>query len=396
MEPEIDHRRLGRELDLFHLQDEARGSVFWHSRGLAVLHALEEHVRRILKGDGYEEVRSPQVMARSIWEASGHWGKFKGGMMRLAIEGGASALKPVNCPGHIQIVRMRRPSARDLPLRIAEMGIVHRNERKSQLLGLFRLRQFMQDDGHVFCAPEHVASEVARFVLRVKKLYADLGFDGEHQHAALSLRPRVRAGSDELWDRAEHVLADAVARAGLDCIMQPGAGAFYGPKLELVLKDDRGRDWQCGTLQLDFVLPERFGLDYVDDDGKKKPLVMIHRAMLGSFERFVGILLEHHRGRLPPWLAPEAIRVLPVAASHHAYADEVARLLPKASVDARSLPLAKRVFAAHASHVPFVVVVGARDMAQRSIVLREGNAKRELALPDARVELERRVAPPSL
>ncbi len=396
MDNAIDHRRLGPALDLFHFQEEAQGSVFWHARGLAVVRALEDHVRAILRADGFEEVRSPQVMARSIWESSGHWGKFSVGMMRLAsVARDASALKPVSCPAHIQIVKQRKLFARDLPLRIAEMGLVHRKERRSQLLGLLRLRQFVQDDGHIFCAPEHVASEVERYVRRVKKLYADLGFASEHRHAAISLRPKARAGSDALWDRAERILCEAVEGAGLECIMQPGAGAFYGPKLEIVLKDARGREWQCGTLQLDYVMPERFGLDYVAENGKKKPLVIIHRAMLGSFERFLGILLEHHRGRLPPWLAPEPIRILPVAAAHHDYAEEVARIL-RGGIDRRDLPLGKRVFAAHAAHVPFVVVVGGRDVQARSVVLREGKAQRELSLDAARAELARLCSPPDV
>jgi len=370
-----DHRRIGRELDLFHFQDESPGAVFWHPRGLAVMRALEEHVRRAVREDGYEEVRSPQMICRAIWERSGHWENFSAGMMRL--EGNEAALKPVSCPAHIEIVRRRKKS--DAPIRIAELGMVHRNERKSQLLGLFRLRQFVQDDGHVFCAERDVESEVARFVRRVQSLYEAFGFGEDRVDVDLSLRPDVRAGSDEVWDRAESALERAIRACGLAPRLVPGGGAFYGPKLELVLRDRRNRAWQCGTLQLDFVLPERFGIPYV----------MIHRAMLGSFERFLGILLEQHEGRLPVWLAPEQVRILPVVSDVGDYAEEIAQRLRardvRLSVDARDQPLGARIKRAHDARVPLLLVVGPRDRdaSPRRIAIREGREQRELSFDEA-------------
>lgn len=378
-----DHRRIGRELDLFHLQEEAPGAVFWHPRGLVVVRALEEHVRRVVRADGYEEVRTPQVMARKIWEESGHWEKFGDDMMRVD----RAALKPVSCPGAIQIVR-RRDHGDGAPVRLSELGVVHRNERKSQLLGLFRLRQFTQDDGHVFCAERDVDDEIARFVARVRALYAAFGL--EDVEMVLALRPAVRAGSDALWDRAESALSRAVCRAGLEPSVVPGGGAFYGPKLEIVVRDARGRRWQCGTVQLDFVLPERFGL----------PCVMLHRAMLGSFERFVGLLLERTAGRLPPWLAPEQVRVLAVAPALADYAAEVAALLDarglRASVDARDAPLGARVKRAHDARVPLVAIVGPRDRDARSVSLRHGSEKQELPLAGALEALAGACSPPPL
>ncbi len=366
-----DHRRLGRELDLFHLQDDAPGSVFWHPRGLVVLRALEEHVRRAVAADGYEEVRSPQVLARSVWEKSGHWEKFSAGMMRLD---GDAALKPVSCPGHIALARRRSREA--LPLRLCEMGVVHRNERRSQLAGLFRLRQFMQDDGHVFCEEDQIDAEVARFWARARALYQGAGFDVIE--ASLSLRPDVRAGDDALWDRAELLLARALDAAGIAFDRVPGGGAFYGPKLELMLRDQGGRSWQCGTLQVDLVLPRRFGI---------RPPVILHRAMLGSFERFIALLLERHAGKLPPFLAPEAVRVLPVAPEQSAYAAEVAALLERGGarvhVDPRDHDLSRRVSDAHRAKVPIVVVVGPRDVASRRVSVREGRELREMDLAAA-------------
>lgn len=395
MLPEDDHRRIGQELDLFHLQDEAPGAVFWHPRGLAVIRALEEHVRRASAKDGYEEVRSPQVMRRAIWEASGHWNAFADGMIFVGGDDEA-ALKPVSCPPHIEIVRRRSPSWRDLPIRLAEIGIVHRNEASGVLCGLFRLRQFAQDDGHVFCAEEHVEAEVERFLRRVLAVYASFGF--AEIALALSLRPKERFGDDALWDRAEAALARAAERCGLACSMQPNQGAFYGPKLELALRDRAGRSWQCGTIQLDYVLAERFGVRFVDKDGRKKPLVMLHRAMLGSFERFCAILLEHHGGRLPVWLAPIAMRVLPVSEKSASYAREVAAHFRgagvRADVDDGSEPLARRIARAHEEKISCFGVVGEREAAARAISVREGGAERSLSLDAASRELAERSAPP--
>jgi threonyl-tRNA synthetase len=389
---ENDHRRLGQELDLFHLQEEAPGAVFWHPRGLSLVRELEEHVRRAARADGYREVRSPQIYARSVWDASGHWDAFADGMVHVASEDGEAALKPVSCPAHLEIARRASPSWRDLPMRFAELGIVHRNERSGSLCGLFRLRQFQQDDGHVLCAEEDVEAEIARFLARVRRLYAALGFDAVE--AALSLRPPKRHGDDALWDRAEGALARAAG--DFPCKIQPGQGAFYGPKIELVLHDSMGRAWQCGTIQLDYVLPERFDVRYVDARGERRPLVMLHRAMLGSFERFVAILLEHHGGRLPAWLAPEPVRILPVSAKHADYAREVAAAVSaRASVDDDG-PLGGRIARAHAQRIPIVAVVGKREAERRSLVVREGGERRELSLEDAAAAFAAACAPPDV
>ncbi len=369
---EFDHRRLGQDLDLFHLQEEAPGAVFWHPRGLALVRALEAQLRRIVLCDGYREVRTPQVMARSIWESSGHWQSFAAGMMRLAEDEREAALKPVSCPGHVQIVMRACPSHHDLPIRLAELGVVHRHEPSGVLHGLFRLRQFTQDDGHVFCAPGQVHDELVRFLSRVRSLYASFGFDDVD--VALSTRPPVRAGDDATWDRAEAALAGAARAAGFEPRIQPGEGAFYGPKIELVLRDRAGRSWQCGTIQLDYFMPVRFGALYVDADGAKKPLVMIHRALLGSLERFAGILLEHHEGRLPAWLAPEAVRVLPVGGAQASYAEAIAEDLRargvRAEADARDAPLGRRIRDAHHERIPHVLVVGAREVEAGTVVVR--------------------------
>lgn len=367
-----DHRRLGQELDLFHLQEEAPGSVFWHPRGLELFRAIEEHVRRVVSADGYREVKTPQLVARPIWESSGHWSSFAAGMVRLDLDEREAALKPVNCPCHLQIVLRACPSYRDLPIRLSELGLVHRNEPSGVLHGLFRLRQFTQDDGHVFCAEEQVHAELVRFLARVRAAYASFGFS--KVDVALSTRPAVRAGDDEVWDRAERALERAAAEVGFGCRIQPGEGAFYGPKLEIVLSDHAGRSWQCGTVQLDYFMAPRFGASYVAADGSKKPLVMIHRALLGSVERFAGILLEHHAGWLPAWLSPESAIVLPIGEAQAAYAAELALALRRRGVRAISGSpdgtLSRRVRDAYALRIPFVAVVGAREVEARSVVLR--------------------------
>lgn len=399
-----DHRHLGQALDLFHLQEEAPGAVFWHPRGLVLVRQLEEHVRRAAERDGYREVRTPLALRRPIWEASGHWEAFPEGMLHVSGDGDL-ALKPVSCPAHIQIVERMRPSWRDMPIRIAEHGIVHRNEPRGVLCGLFRLRQFVQDDGHVFCRHDQIDAEIERFLRRVRSLYESLGMGDVR--AALSLRPKVRFGDDALWDRAEAALARGADAAGLAYAVQEGQGAFYGPKIELVLRDALGRDWQCGTLQLDFVLPERFALRYHDKDGSDAPMVMLHRALLGSFERFVAILLEHHQGRLPPWLAPVSARVVAVTDAQVGFAHEVHDALVRAGVRAEierdaSGPLPGRVAVARASKVPFLVIVGAREAAARNVVLRDlhrfaephGDRGELLPLDEAVAALVRRASPP--
>ena len=388
----FDHRRLGHELDLFHLQEGAPGAVFWHPRGLDLVHNLERWVRHITRADHYREVRTPLFLDRSIWESSGHWQSFANGMIHVHDEERDGALKPVSCPAHVQIAMRARLSHHDLPLRLAEHGVVHRNEPSGVLHGLFRLRQFTQDDGHVFCAREQVAAELVAFLRRVKWVYDVLGFS--ELDVALSTRPAERAGDDALWDLAERSLIVAAEEAGLPSLrIQPGEGAFYGPKIELTARDSVGRAWQCGTIQLDYFMPARFGASYVAADGSKQPLVMIHRAMLGSFERFTGILLEHHHGHLPSWLAPEPVRILPIAGAQNAYAADVASALAssgvRAVVDDREESLGRRIRDAQLVRIPNVVVVGAREAERGAVALRvrEGGDVNDGAGPTRAAEL---------
>lgn len=373
MYEEIDHRNLGQRMDLFHFEEEAPGMVFWHPRGFAVFRRLEAAVRAQIERDDFQEVRSPLLAKRSLWEASGHWQSFGEGLFRLENEDPAQqlAIKPVNCPAHVRLFERARPSHRDLPLRLAEFGVVHRNEPSGALLGLFRLRQFTQDDGHIFCREEQVEAEVARFSRALFDFYRRLGF--EDVRVAFSDRPAVRSGADALWDRAESWLQSAAAAAGLSPIMQCGEGAFYGPKLEFSLRDRQGRYWQCGTIQLDLVLPERFELGYVGEDGARHRPVMLHRALLGSLERFLGVLLEHGEGRLPLWLAPDQLLVAPVAEAQHARAAEVHEAFKavglRSRLDRRSETLGKRLREAHRAGVPFVVVLGPREVEGNVVAL---------------------------
>jgi len=381
-----DHRILGQELDLFHLQEEAPGMVFWHPRGYAVYRALEAAIRVWTSSSGFEEVKTPELIRSAIWEQSGHWENFRQHMFAFSDEGKSAAMKPVNCPGHAQIVKKRSLSHRDLPLRLSEFGVVHRDEPSGVLHGLLRLRQFTQDDGHVFLAEGDVEHEVARFCSALHDFYRALGFSEIAVNFAT--RPAQRAGSDAVWDRAELALSNAARRAGLSCQVKPGEGAFYGPKLEFELGDRYGRRWQCGTIQLDFVLPERFELSYDDSSGVRARPAMLHRAMVGSLERFLGILLEQHEGRLPAWLAPEQVRVLPVHPEQRAYAREVVARLQehglRAALDGRNETLGRRVAEAHALRVPLLWVVGAREMAERSVTERaHGDERRSVPLVDA-------------
>jgi threonyl-tRNA synthetase len=389
-----DHREIGRRLDLFHFQEEAAGMVFWHPRGYRSLRALEALVRRHAEQDGFAEVRTPQLLRQPIWEASGHWQHFRSGMFVLADEN--LAVKPVSCPGHLEILRRRAPSYRDLPLRYSEMGIVHRNEPSGTLHGLFRLRQFTQDDGHVFCEEPQVAQEVARFCRSLMRLYAALGF--EQVKVSFATRPDDRAGSDQVWDMAEQLLSQAAESAELTLELAPKAGAFYGPKLEFSLPDRLGRSWQCGTIQLDLVLPERFDVTFVDAAGVRRRPLMLHRATLGSLERFLGIVLEQHAGQLPAWLAPDQVVVLPVEPELNEYAEQVTAELRQVGLralsDARAESLARRVALAHEQGIPFVAVVGRREQAARTLSLRTAAQPRVLSLAEAAQELRTRAAPP--
>ena len=303
-----DHRRIGRDMDLFHQQEEAAGSVFWHPKGWRLYRIAEDYMRRRLDANGYAEIKTPQLLDRSLWEASGHWDKYREHMFltRVDIEEKDLALKPMNCPCHVLVFRQGLRSYRELPMRLAEFGACHRYEPSGALHGIMRVRAFTQDDAHIFCTESQIAPETVRFVELLSSVYRDFGFEGFA--VKFSTRPDIRAGSDETWDRAEGALREACAIAGVDYAISPGEGAFYGPKLEFVLRDAIGRDWQCGTLQVDFVMPERLDAEYVGEDGARHRPVMLHRAILGSFERFLGILIEQYAGRFPLWLAPHSAR----------------------------------------------------------------------------------------
>jgi threonyl-tRNA synthetase len=370
-----DHRDLGSSLDLFHFQDDAPGMVFWHPRGLTLYGALRDAARQHCRAEGYSEVMTPQVLREPIWQRSGHWTHYHEDMFIFDDGKESVALKPVSCPGHLEIVKRRTLSHRDLPLRLAEFGLVHRREPSGSLHGLFRLRQFTQDDGHIFCLPEQLDAEIERFAKGLRAFYRAFGFD--LIDVKLSTRPASRVGSDELWTCAEAMLGGAASRAGLSWSEQPGGGAFYGPKLEFNLRDAWGRLWQCGTIQLDLVLPGRFGVHYVSGDGNRLVPMMLHRALYGSLERFMGILLEQTAGKLPAWLAPEQVRVLPVGESQAVAATALMGELNAADIRARldtaSETLALRVYRAHSDGVPFAVIVGNREVATESVTIRERN-----------------------
>ena len=390
-----DHRAVGPRLGLFHLQEEAPGMVFWHPPGLVLVQALEAAVRRRTRAEGYREVRTPQLLRRSIWEASGHWQHFRQHMFTIDEGGLEAALKPVSCPCHIQIFARTALSYRDLPLRLCELGVCHRDEPGGTLHGLFRLRQFTQDDGHIFCADEHVAGEIEGFCRGALAFYAALGFPDVH--VALSTRPPERAGDDATWDRAEAELAAAATAAGLRPTLQPGEGAFYGPKLELSVHDHVGRRWQCGTIQLDLVLPERFDIHYVDAAGQRRRPVMLHRALYGSLERFVALLLE--RGPLPAWLAPVQVVLAPVGPQQRPAAAALLADLRsaglRAELDERDESLARRVAEAHSGGIPCFAVLGAREVASDTLTLREGaGAQRVLGREQAITHLLQRCVAP--
>jgi len=392
--PPDDHRALIARLDLCHFQDEAPAMVFWHPRGWTLYRLLEDAARAEVTAAGYREVRTPQLLRRAVWERSGHWGKFHDAMFAVGEGADQAALKPVSCPGHVQLVRRLAPSWRDLPIRLAEMGQCHRDEASGTWHGLMRLRQFTQDDGHIFCAEDQVAGEVERFCRGLAAFYRRFGFD--QVSLALSLRPDHRLGDDAWWDRAERELGAVVAGLGLPCEIQPGAGAIYGPKLEFVLRDRRGRPWQCGTIQLDFATPQRFDVRYVDPAGERRHVVMLHRALYGSIERFLGILLEHHGAALPAWLAPEQIAVVPVSADQRdAAAEAHARLVRaglRSRLDADDETLARRIARAHHDGVPFAVVVGDRERAAGTLAVRDRDGRWSLPVDDAVAELVRRCA----
>ena len=395
-----DHRRLGREMDLFHFQEEAVGSAFWHPRGWRLYRNVRNYVRRRLDAEGYNEVNTPQMVDRSLWEDSGHWEKFREHMFTAHTEDDRTwAMKPMNCPCHVQIFRQGIKSYRDLPYRMAEFGSCMRYEPSGALHGLMRVRSFTQDDAHIFCTEEQITAETVRFCALLTSMYKDLGF--EAFTVKFSDRPATRAGSDATWDQAEGALKAAAEAAGLDLVLNPGEGAFYGPKLEFVLTDAIGRDWQCGTLQVDFVLPERLDASYVGEDGARHRPVMLHRAILGSFERFLAILIEHYSGNFPLWMAPTQYVVATVTNEADAYAREVHDLLAArgliGSVDTGSDKIGYKVRLHSTAKVPVILAVGKREGEERTVSIRRLGSKdqQSLALDDAILTLVNESQPPA-
>ena len=375
-----DHRRLGREMDLFHIQEEAAGSIFWHPKGWTLYRIAEDYMRRRLDDAGYVEVKTPQMVDRILWEQSGHWEKFREHMFTAEDEGNKTlALKPMNCPCHVQIFRQGLKSYRDLPIRMAEFGSCHRNEPSGALHGLMRVRAFTQDDAHIFCTEDQIVEETEKFCGLLTSIYRDFGF--EDVLVKFSDRPEVRAGSDETWTRAETSLKEATEAAGLAYSLNPGEGAFYGPKLEFVLRDAIGRDWQCGTLQVDFVLPERLDASFIGEDGQKHRPVMLHRAILGSFERFLGVLIEHYAGRLPLWLAPVQAVVATITSDADDYAAKVTAACREAgirvNIDKRNEKINYKVREHSLAKVPAILVVGKREAEEGTVALRRLGGKQQ-------------------
>jgi threonyl-tRNA synthetase len=394
-----DHRRLGRELGLFHQQEEAAGSVFWHAKGWTLYRTVERYMRRRLDAAGYIEVNTPQLVDRALWEASGHWEKFRDLMFTAETEDERTlAVKPMNCPCHVQIYKQGLTSYRDLPIRMAEFGSCHRNEPSGALHGLMRVRAFTQDDAHIFCTEDQINGETVVFCELLARVYRDLGFD--EVTVRFSDRPEVRAGSDETWDKAEAALKDAVEHTGLDYTLDPGEGAFYGPKLDFVLRDAIGREWQCGTLQADFVLPERLDATYVGKDGAKHRPVMLHRTILGSFERFLAILIEQYAGRFPLWLAPVQVVIATITSDGDAYAHEAAAAFETAglrvALDLRNEKINYKVREHSVAKVPVIAVVGRREAEDRTLALRRLGQKEQevLALSDSVNRLAQEATPP--
>jgi threonyl-tRNA synthetase len=400
-----DHRRIGREMDLFHFQEEAQGQAFWHPNGWSVWLALEGYLRRRLKATGYREVKTPQLLDRKLWEASGHWEKFGENMFVAEVQEEGedkqiAALKPMNCPGHVQIFNQGIRSYRDLPLRLAEFGSCLRYEPSGALHGLMRVRAFTQDDAHIFCREDQITSETERFCALLSSVYRDLGFPSFR--IKFSDRPVKRAGSDAVWDQAETALREATRAAGYEVELNPGEGAFYGPKLEFVLTDAIGRDWQCGTLQVDFVLPERLGATYVGEDGQRHRPVMLHRAIFGSFERFIGILLEDSAGKLPLWLAPSQAVVATITSDADDYAGRVVERLQaaglRASADTRNEKISYKVREHSVAKVPLILVVGRREAENETVTVRRlgTEEQRTVSLTDAVRQIAAEATPPDL
>lgn len=372
-----DHRRLGKELDLFHFQEEAPGLIFWHARGWALWQQVEQYMRRVYQDNDYQEVKAPQLLDRSLWEKSGHWSKYKENMFTTESENRYYALKPMNCPGHIQIFNSAVRSYRDLPIRYGEFGACHRNEPSGSLHGLMRVRGFTQDDGHIFCTEDQILSECTAYTKLVQKVYADYGFTDISYKIAT--RPEKRIGDDATWDKAEKALMDALDASGIKYDILPGEGAFYGPKIEYHLRDSLGRGWQCGTIQVDFQMPARLGAEYVTESNGRAIPVMLHRAIVGSLERFIGMLLEHYAGQLPPWLAPVQVAVANITDDQADYAKEVVSMLKKAGLraeaDLRNGKITYKIRELSLQKLPYILVVGAKEKAEGKVAVRVRGGK---------------------
>ncbi len=368
-----DHRKLGKQLDLFHIQDEAAGSVFWHNNGWIIFREIEKYIRNKLENDGYIEVKTPQLVDRVLWEKSGHWDKFRENMFIAESEHRTLAVKPMNCPCHVQIFNQELKSYRQLPLRMAEFGCCHRNEPSGSLHGIMRVRSFTQDDAHIFCEESQINDETIKFCSLLKTVYKDFGF--EDVKIKFSTRPEIRAGDDKTWDKAEKSLEEAIKVVGLEYEISPGEGAFYGPKLEFTLTDALKREWQCGTLQVDFILPERLDASYIAKDGSKKRPVMLHRAILGSFERFIGMLIENYGGRFPLWLAPVQVVVATITNDYDDYAKEVADKLKKCGfrvkIDLDSQKISQKIRLHSLQKVPYILAIGKKEAQFQTLSIRE-------------------------
>jgi threonyl-tRNA synthetase len=396
-----DHRKLGKQLELFHMQEEGRGMVFWHPKGWQLWRTLEAYMRRRLDAAGYVEVRTPQVLDRSFWEASGHWEKYRPNMFVCeTVEGEELSLKPMNCPGHVQIFKVGLRSYKELPMRMAEFGACHRYEPSGALHGLMRVRGFTQDDAHIFCREDQIVSETEKFVRLTRLIHGDLGM--ETAYVALATRPEIRAGSDEFWDKAEGMLAEAARLAGVEPVIAEGDGAFYAPKLDFIVKDAIGREWTCGTLQLDYVLPERLDAEYVAEDGSRQRPVMLHRAILGSFERFIGIMIENFAGAFPMWLAPVQVVVATITSDADAYAQQVAETLRarglRVEVDVRNEKINYKVREHSVAKVPVIAVVGRREAEESKVALRRfgSDGQQILTLDEAAILLASDANPPDI
>lgn len=367
-----DHRKLGKELDLFHFQEEGPGLIFWHSKGWTIWQQVEAYMRRVYQDNGYQEIKTPQILDLSLWKKTGHWDNYKENMFITESENRVYGLKPMNCPGHVQVFNSNLHSYRDLPIRYGEFGQCHRNESSGSLHGVMRVRGFTQDDGHIFCTEEQLQAECADFTALLQRVYRDFGFNDVLYKVAT--RPEKRIGSDEVWDKAEQALIDSLEHSGCEYEITPGEGAFYGPKIEYTLRDALGRHWQCGTIQVDFSMPSRLGAEYVDANDQRKVPVMLHRAILGSMERFIGVLIEHHAGAMPPWLAPEHAVICSISDAFNDYANSVCAQLKacgfRVSADLRNEKINRKIRENTMQKVPYILVVGEKEQQDRSVAVR--------------------------